>query len=272
MSEPTLDLPKAYMDAAIAEWLGYGRGNVVFSDTAWTTDQAASINLRRQSALRMVYNTEPFPDVGVPAAYEWSFLRPVAEVVLESGAKFVTLPDDFGGSDGKVYLVGSNRAFCPIPIAGTRVRMNEAQFPDRTGQPVLADFEPVKGTTPNAGQRWRLRVFPTADQAYTLALTYIVAQDDLTAAMPRSPAGPVHAETLRAAGVRAAEQFIRGGDTPDVLAAYKGCLAASVAADRKFKVQWAGYVGDNSDAITRLRAQKWRTAFNPVTYLGQSLE
>jgi len=180
-------------------------------------------------------------------------LKPLASLSLASGASLVALPDDFGGVEGRVTVstAGVGMAWWPLDTVGLgAIVERQATFPTTTGRPCLCAVEPIKGTTASAGQRWRLRLWPISDRAYTLQLEYYVSPDALTTALPNLYGGTAHAETVLESCLAIAEQ--RVDDTPGVhTAKFAERLLASIGMDRKLKPQKLGYNRDNSDLRDR---------------------
>jgi hypothetical protein len=239
-------------------YLGYGRG-LPMGDAAWPAREEATITSRVKSGLRNFYWPSD-PEIA-PAGYDWSFLRPVASLLLGSGARSLALPDDFGGIEGQITLASTgSQTFWPVPVFGeAQLRQRYAEFPSSTGRPVMAAVEPLKATTTNRGQRFQLTIWPQADAAYTLQVAYYVSPDYLLAQAPYHLGGAVHAETVLEACLAAAEQ---GPD--DAMGVhsqkFKERLLASIENDRRLKPQALGYNGDRSDLRERAfgpRARGW---------------
>lgn len=243
MAESTLSLALTDLEQTVGDFLGYGRGTAG-GDSAWTARQQADITEAVKSGQRQVYFTVAVPELGIPAGYDWSFLRPTATLTLESGAATLLLPDDFGGLTGEITLSadGSSwRQLRPYPV-GT-VYGRQQSLPDTTGCPTVCCVEPVKGTSALKSSRQQLRFWPTADQAYTLKVSYSVLPDALDGTRAYAYGGAQHAELLRAACRKAAEETF--DDSRAVWAAiFREQLAAAVAQDRRQKPQRFGYNGD----------------------------
>lgn len=265
MAEPTLNLRMTDLEQEVGDFLGYGLGTNG-SQTAWTTYQQSDITRSLKIGLRNFY----YPVLN-GVLYEWSFLKPVASLLLASGTVDADLPDDFGYLAGPILLVQSNRSYREVPITG-QVRSWNSLYPDRTGVPEGFVVEPLNNTTAARSTRYRLHGYPTADQDYTISVRYSVNPDFLTNTAPYVLGGAPHAETVRCACLAAAEAT--KNDARGIWETkYQERLAASVAYDRKLKPEHLAYNGDCSD-------EKWRryswprdrytnfVTFNGVQYDG----
>lgn len=247
-------------------FLGYGRG-AAFGDVAWTTSQAASISSCVKSGLRQFYSPPPIGG----AVYSWSFLTPSFSAVLAQDEQSIDLPDDFGGIEGRVTIsISGSSMWSPIKIDGIGTVQNLfAAYPEQTGNPRVGAIEPLKGTGLASGQRFRLAIFPIADQDYTLQFTYYVLPSALDGSRPYCYGGAAHTETILASCKAAAERDLDDMSDGPQYRHFMECLAASIAVDRRFRPQSLGYNGDRSN---HLWSWQRRDRFqNEVTYNGDSL-
>jgi hypothetical protein len=244
VSESTLSLKLSDLAAEVGLFLGYGRG-AEFADVAWSAHQAAAIESIVRSGLRQFYYPPPLDNSG--SAYEWSFLKPVADLTLAAAGSVVTLPDDFGGFDGDVTVTTDGAGWCPLQLVGEGlVRQRHAEASTSTGRPQMASVRPVKGTGPTRGQRFELYLWPAADGEYALRAAYYLIPEALTGARPYAYGGAPHVETILESCLAIAEQ--RLDDASSVHSEkFKERLAASVSHDRRLKPQLLGYNGDRSD-------------------------
>lgn len=275
MAEPTLSLGYQDLLAEVGSFLGWGRG-AAFGETAWTSTQQAQLESVVRSGLRQFYYPPPVGGMAGEGPYDWSFLTPLATLTLPDAQATLTLPDDFGGVEGRVTVStpgGSGTSWWPLDAVGLgTVIQNQATMPTTTGRPCVCCVEPTKGTAGLQGQRFQLRVWPTPDQEYTLQLQYRVNPDALTAALPYVYGGGQHSETVLQSCLAVAEQ--RLDDARGVhQARWEERLLASIGLDRKLKPQKLGYNGDRSD----LRDRRWGRAAgrlwgeNGVTFNGRVL-
>ena len=132
MAEPTLSLKYGDLLAEVGFFLGFGRGSAL-GDVAWTTRQQTTLDYIVASGLRQFYYPPPLP--GSQSSYDWSFLKPTATLTLSAGSSTVTLPDDYGGLDGKVTVLTSATVTQPWRIEWEnegRIRQRFAMAPSTT--------------------------------------------------------------------------------------------------------------------------------------------
>ncbi len=249
MSEPTLSLRYQDLAAEVGLFLGFGRGPV-FDDPEWSRQQQAAIDSSVRSGLRQFYY--PPPIEGQEASYDWSFLKPIAQLTLLSEGNTIVLPDDFGGLEGKVIVsTSSATVWWPLEVVGVgRIYSQEAQFPTTTGRPQACCLEPLKGTSPSQGQRSQMHLWPVADQEYTLKVQYYINPNYLTGSYPYAYGGSPHAETILESCLAIAEQRLDDAMAVHTVK-FKERLIASINMDRRNKPQSMGYNGDNSDLTDR---------------------
>lgn len=265
MSEPTLAMKYADLAGEVGLFLGFGRG-AALGDLTWTTAQQAAIDSCMKSGLRQFYYPEPLENE--TTSYDWSFLKPVAQVLLPANQQTVLLYDDFGGLEGQFYVFTvKTTQWWPLDLRPIGAILEKyAQFPTTSGRPQMAALEWLKTTGATQGQRQQLHVWPVADQAYTIKFQYYVNPDYLNTAFPYHMGGAQHAETVRAACLMAAEEFLDDAMTTWHLK-YQDRLAASVASDRKSKPERLGYNGDGSDWRRRWHRGD-QHGWSPITYRG----
>lgn len=254
MPEVTLSVDLFKLRAEVGDVAGYGRKAREDQDE-WDSVQTDQINAAVELGLQWVYYTEELVDsLGrtiIPAAYDWSWLKPVATLTLPSGKNQIDLPADFGGLCGNVIPISGTHARCPIPIVGDyQFYAKRDAAPDSTGCPTMVLIEPVKGTAPGHGTRYRLLTDLIADGNYTLKVWYYFHPNALTEALPHVYGGPAHSATFKSA-VRAAYEYLYLGkyrDGPEQ-AKFLDRLKTSIAYDRKLKPRSIGPNVDSSDEI-----------------------
>ncbi len=144
-----------------------------------------------------------------------------------------------------------------------------ARYPSTTGRPLFACIEPIKGTTGTHGQRFQLRVAPTADQSYTLQFQYHISPHYLTGSMPYAYGGPEHSETLLESCLAVAEKIL--DNKADLHATeFQRMLKVSQDLDRRKKPQTQGYNGDRSDDMSWQARTPWRREIVTVGGLSPS--
>lgn len=256
--ESSLNIAYLELQSDVGVFFGYGPGTN-FGGTAWTTQKQQQIDKAVKSGLRRFYYPEPL--AGEKESYNWSFLKPVATIIVPAAGTVqmdpathvsqTPLPDDFGGFEGKITVVqtgpGTSAPWCLDLTNEGRLREMYSFSPFRTGRPELAAQIMLKGTSGNASNRCALLIYPLPDQEYTLQVQYYINPDYLSGAFPYAYGGPQHAETIREACLAAAETYLDDtmGGVHDSL--YMRRLAASVALDRRNKPQTLGYNRDRSD-------------------------
>jgi len=256
MAESTLTLSWSDMQGEVGFFLGYGRG-ADNAEAAWTDIQKAAINSIIRSGLRQFYF--PPPIEGQESSYDWSFMKPRAQVDFPNKAQKINLPDDFGGFEGQIVITAStSQLWWPIDLKneGTVAQLY-SETPTSTGRPWVAALQWQKGTQATQGQRANLWLFPAADTDYKLEFQYYILPDYLDHAFPFAYGGMLHVETILESCLAVAEQ--RLDDATGVhTAKFNERLMASINADRRNKPQKIGYNGDRSDLQDR-----WgRTIYN----------
>jgi len=270
MAEPNLNLTIEQIKSKLGSFAGWGRGNVLYSDKAWSAKQQAEIDDAAQSGLRRFYFPAPVDDSG--SSYNWSFLTPVSTVLLATGASTVLLPDDFGGIEGKLTIQTTSTTKQPWRIDWRnegQIREMYAVTPTRSGCPMYAVVRPLKGTEVNRSQKWELFIFPLADKDYTIQLTYYVNPNYLDGTTPYAYGGAQHSETILESCLAVMEE--RLDDASNVHAsAFASRLLASISMDRRNKPAKMGYNGDRSDNANSVN--QWRYGSGVATINGISFD
>ncbi len=264
--ESTLSLTLTQIQAKLGTYAGWGRG-AAYSETAWTTSQQAVLDDATQSGYRRFLF--PPPQEGSRESYAWCFLRPVANLILPSGASSVPLPDDFGGIEGEVTLQPSSGVmWFGVQVCNPgEVDARYSLLPDATGKPQMVAIRWEKGTTSVSGQRADLYFWPAADTEYPIRLTYYVLPDFMDAAkMPYALGGMAHSETLLESCLAVLEERLDDGSGVHAQA-FASRLTASISIDRRSKAQVLGMNLDRSDNPTNWR-QGWNHIQNPIGING----
>lgn len=259
MPEPTLSTAYSDLRSKVAHFLGYGRDPDV-----WTDNQAEDIDAVLKSGLRMFYHS----------GYDWSFLKPVATLSLVSGANTVLLPDDYAQADGPIIVSvsGESVSYRALPLGPWQpIYQAEVRQPGYQGIPQYVCEEPVKGTSPDRGQRRQLHVFPAADTNYVLTFAYRLNADALSVALPYAYGGAQHSETILQACKAAAERDIDDIplDSPQAVhqKSFAVMLEQSKMLDRRTKPHTVGVNRDLSDFRRRGRNYLPRPLL-PITVQG----
>lgn len=251
--ESTLSIVWQEYEARVGSFLGWGRG-AKYGDSPWTPQQQFEIDGIVSSALRQFYF--PAPIDGETSSYNWSFLKPTSDLSLAQGGTTAPLPDDFGGMEGEAVVSGTNAvAWFPLDFVGQpAIERQAAQYPTTTGRPLSLCVEPLRGQVPPNGQRFQVRVWPIADQDYTLRVQYYILPDYLSGSFPYAYGGAEHTETILESCLAIAEERLDDmprGMGPHSLK-FRERLIASVNMDRRKKPQLVGYNRDQSDLYGRL--------------------
>jgi hypothetical protein len=243
MAESTLTAAFTDLQSSVGFFLGYGRNS-----ENWTSRQSDNIAAVLKAGLRQFYY----------CAYDWSFLKPWADIPLHQGENIAALPDDYGAMDGPVTVsvLGQSSFYSPLSLGDAHaVYEREKRLPDTQGIPLVICEEVIRGTDAVNGQRMRLRVWPSADSDYILTFPYRILPDALSGAMPYAYGGGQHAETLLQSCKAAAERDIDSVGAGDPKAVHQPefarMLEQSKAMDRRTKAQTVGPMLDHSDLRRR---------------------
>lgn len=256
MSESSLSVSYTDLVAAVGRFMGYGR-----TSSAYSTDQLADIEDVIASGLRQFYFPPPISqgDTG----HRWSFLKPATTLATVIDQTTYTMPDDFGGIEGKVTFTTTADGPQEVVIVGEGAIRKYLTSTD-TGQPKYIAIRP-KSTDGTAGQRFEALIAPTPDAIYTLSYRKVVLQNKLSAVNLYPLGGMAHGETIMQSCLAIAEQRYDDNDGPQ----YKRFLerlAASIVHDRD--ISTPDYFGYNGDGVSYTDA--YRTT--GVTVNGQEVE
>lgn len=262
--ESTLAISLSKLQQEVGFYLGYGRG-LDGGGVEWTDKKQRVIDSMIESGLRQFYYPKPADMAG--GYYDWTFLRPTAQVTTESGTRYCTLPDDFGAiDDAHVRVISSETSYCPVRrMLDSQVNALYAARPTETGSPQCVASTPVDQTTYLKGQRYRLIVFPEPDDAYTLEFAYSLLPDALRWDRPWPYGGAQHAETIQAACIAAAELYLNDMPGPRALYFHER-LIASIGQDRKMRPPLIGHNGDPGGSGMWSRQDRYADA--TITYNG----
>lgn len=247
MTDNSLSLTYQEIAAQVGDFLGFGRGEEVYGETAWNGLQTRAIKESVKAGLRQFYNTPPIERFD-PGAYEWSFLEPVATLSLASGAQTIELPDDYASLSAPLLLAADDsRSSVPIPMHGVpAVYAKYAENPATTGRPMMACEEPLRGRSSVLGQKMQIRVWPIADADYEFSVPYRLNAPALSGEFPLAYGGQQHAQTILASCIAAASV---GRDEQKAMR-YQDFiekLQTSIRLDRLNKPQFMGRNRDRSD-------------------------
>lgn len=257
--ESSLSLARSSYQSAVAREIGFSP-----TSTDWTDAEAAVVNDCVDSGLRQFY----FPAMPDGRVYEWSFLKPTRTLTLAASANHLDLPDDFGNLSGPITVSQTNAvtATAMYPGAIADILTQRAIDSVSTGQPQLMAVVPLKGTDITESQRFRLEVWPTADVAYSLNVSFSLLPEALSGSRPYAYGGVAHVETILESCLSIAEQRVNnemGVHTQK----FQERLAASVSYDMRLKPAALGYNGDGSDRLPWQQPWDYRSEAT-VTFNG----
>ncbi len=268
MSEPSLSLTYFDYRAEVGEYLGYGRGDEGGNtDVTWTDSQTKRVNAAVAAGQRQFY--DPPILEGERSSHRWSFLKPVATIVLADGDQTQKMPADFGGFEGPITVTTSTGTVPgPIELVGEGyIRQQYAVNSSTTGQPQMVALQPLKGVGVDESSRWQLYIWPEADDTYTLKFPYFILPDALSGAKPYSYGGQRHVQAVLASCLERAE-FFRDNARGVCYQEFMEKLAISVSVDRDMQPQRLGY---NADCKYGGAPGIWRDYWQIATLNGSSM-
>lgn len=232
--ESTLAAAFTDLQGDVGFFLGYGRDPEV-----WDSKKSANVTHCLKGGLRLVYH----------CGYPWSYLKPVATLVLKNGASSAILPHDYGGFEGRVTIQSpTSQAWWALELGSIgQIYERISLHPSTTGRPTMLAEEPIKGTTATSGQRHQLKVWPIADQDYTLRFQYFLLPDYLTGTQPYVYGGAQHAQLFFAACKAVAERDLDDLANGPQFIEFMRLLEVSKDLDRRNKPQTLGVNLDRSD-------------------------
>lgn len=198
----------------------------------WSDSEKENIEFIIKDALRTFYSG---------SGYEWSFLKPLAELTIANGTTSLVLPADFGFLIGNIYF--DEPAFStPLMVVGdVQDILRMRQQSETSGRPSIAAFSVMGAPGQTHNQRQTLEFWPEASDSYDLVCRYSVLPDALSSTSQYCYGGQMHAETIKEACLAASEKFDGVQGLHSQL--YMQCLNASITNDRKLKPQSLGMNG-----------------------------
>jgi len=238
LSTLTLDYVELMIDVA---YFLYGKTDIESLSTAQQNlcDEAVQTGYRQ-----FLY---PPAAEGIQAGYEWTFMRPVANITTSADDADQDMPEDFGRLIGDGFTFAANAQVPPVladvgegKIRNLRLQMSE------TGRPRVAGFrrKTIDGV---AGQLWEVMWYPTPDDAYEVTYRYEALVDALTSAAPQPLGGIKYAETLRASCIAAAAARVNSNRGGDEFVDFIRILASSIERDKAESAKFFGNVGTHGE-------------------------
>lgn len=230
--------------------------------TSWDDSQNFILETCLRDGARFFY--KPGPNGGPP--HEWSFLKPVKELVIPDATEDVDLWPDFGFLVGDLYFLDPDVSYAqPLTMKNDgQILKIRQQCPSTSARPEFGAIVPHTNPGVFKGQRFKLLVHPTPDQEYTVQGRYSVIPGALDISHQHPYGGAAHAQTLIYACLKASE-VLNGTPGPHT-ARFAECLAASIEHDRRVQAQSI----DNSDS--HMRPLREYPYVRLTTYNGQYTE
>ena len=197
--------------------------------------------------------------VYVQARFQWSFLKPLATLVLEDGKSSLALPGDFGNLLGKLYFTDGDIWGKALEVKDDSAVLEQRMLTtSSTGRPELAAIVPTSAPGSTHGQGQELIFWPEADADYTVQCRYTVVPDAIGAGNKYHYGGAAHSRTFVEACLAASEEF-DSNPGYHCVRGYPEALEASKEYDRKVKPQTIGFDGSWC-------GRKYKLTSNIVTY------
>ena len=219
-----LEVNKAYLKRLIGIEMRIGPHS-----SAWSHAEAQAVKLALETGLRKFYSPTPLP--GEKYAHEWSFLRPVHYMQLQSGVWKYDLPDDFAMLKGDqiLYEPGSAVLWAPIRLVSERIVQRRQEQTQSSARPEIAAYRP-KSPSEATSTRFEMVFFPTPDSSYNINFPYSVNPGALSDDVALPLGGQPHMQTVIEACLAAVEQIAGKPGVHSGL--FLECLRASVSHDR----------------------------------------
>lgn len=277
MSEPAGAIRYSVLMSQAGDFLGHGYGSER-GDPAWPAREAYRVKDATAGGVLQVYKPPKLPTDNEP--HNWSFLRPVAQVTVSDGDDSADLPADFGGFEGQaVVRLSGSTSQSRVPVRRTQlaeIYAMRAATPTSSGPPQWYAEEPLRGVTDARGQRWRMAVYPTADQDYTFWVQYYFNAVVTNEGGGDYVYGGQDHPNLFLASVKAWAEVHYDGRSPAESPMYNLFmieLSGAVGRDRRRKGENIGYNGDGRGRVWSGRglSDPWWLRDNvTVTYGGQT--
>lgn len=244
-----------YLLQEVGAILGYGRNY----DT-WNREKRGIADAVIQRGVRAFYTPVPLP--GEKYGHEWSFLRPIRQLVTVADTWQYDLPKDFAMLDGPItFAADQSILYQPIAVVPEFEVRKRQQETATTGRPTLAAV--VAKGEPGI---YQIHFWTTPDDEYTLEYPCKINPLELSEENPWPYGGTQHMQTVLESCLKCAEeekQVARGQHADEFVTR----LAASVSHDRKLMCPRS--LGLNRDRSRILNAGDRRELDQEiVTYAG----
>jgi hypothetical protein len=174
------------------------------------------------------------------------------------------LPDDFGGIEGPMTFDDTEHK-PPIKVVGEGMIRDLRGGQTARSFPCCVAIRP-KETDGTAEQGFEAMFFPIPDNIYTLYYRKIILPDMIDSQNDHPYGGIMHADTIEASCLAAAE-FQEDGVQGPMYQNFLQRLAASIGKDKAMCPDYFGYNADNSDGA--VNEKRSRSGTNLITYKGR---
>lgn len=272
-AEPEGSIRYSVLMAQVGDFMGHGYGTLR-DDPEWGRREAYRVADATAGGVLQVYKPPTLPGDAEP--HQWSFLRPFVEVVIASGDDHGPLPADFAGFEGDVAIrLSGSSAQSQNRIKRTQIghiSHLRGAHPAASGPPEWFAEEPLKGVTDDRGQRWRMAVWPAANQAYTVRCQmYFNPVVAASGVGDYVYGGQDHANLFLASVKYWAASHYGMPERAELERTFMAELQGSVGRDRRRKGANLGYNGDGRGRVWGTYRQEpwWLVDGVSVTYGGQ---
>jgi hypothetical protein len=250
-----MDTIAPYSDGTVA--IDNGATTVTLTDGVWPDWTATNGSLIIGTTEYFIASRTSDTELELTSAYP-DDTETEATYVLQHDGNY-DLEDDFGSIIGNLVIESENYKPDIVIVGEGKIRsLRQSGALTAQSNPVFAAVRPKEHTDTTTGQRFEIMFYPLPDDVYTISYKMGILPQMLVDTTLEYPyGGAMHAETLRAGCVAAAEEQengnrLDGRPTYDKKKLFEERLAASIALDKnQLGIDFYGYNGDNSDARHR---------------------
>lgn len=235
MAESTLSVSINTLYSEVGFSRGWGR-----DVNTWTTDELADFGNIVKRGLRLFYFP---PTADQSPIYEWSFLRKVGAIALNTNTATYVMPDDFAGTiiDRSVMFGAGVVQRAPQAIDESAIRKMQAMAA-ASGAP---KYYAIRNSTPDPvnGHRWEMIVYPTPTATFngsSLSFAYPHVPNTLTNTNIYPMGGAQNGEVILAAVMAAAEDKIDDDPAGPMFQRFMTLLPSAIRLDQQTKDQPGG--------------------------------